>query len=163
MFWVAVLLWWAQRPVPEQVQRGEALFLQASQGCATCHSLKGHGTAVGPDLSVIGRLAPRAIVTGIRSSVTQYVQRVQLTSGESFPGMPVACEENCLKFYDLSKTPPELRRIERSDLKSAVSQDAWKHPPSIGNYSDQQIADIVAYIRYAVTGDTRPIAPSDVE
>ena len=163
MIWVSLLFWWAQTTVPQQVQRGEALFLETSKGCVNCHSLKGHGTAVGPDLSVIGRLSPAAIVTGIRSSATQYVETVRLNSGEAFPGMPAGAEGSILKYYDVSKMPPELRRIEKSNLKITVSQDAWKHPPSVGNYTKEQVADLVAYIRYAVTGNTKPVDPADLE
>jgi mono/diheme cytochrome c family protein len=163
MLWV-VLLWWAGiGGAPQQVQRGESLFLESSHGCASCHALKGEGVAVGPDLSVIGRLAPRAIATGVRSTMTQYVQLVRLKSGESFPGMPVASDESCLKFYDLSKTPAELRRIERADLQTTGPQNIWKHPPAVGNLTDQQIADVIAYIRYEVTGDTTTVNPADVE
>jgi mono/diheme cytochrome c family protein len=162
MIWLG-LLWWALGAAPPGVQRGESLFLEPVRGCANCHALKGRGTAVGPDLSIIGRLGPRAIVTGIRSTMTQYVQSVRLNSGEEFPGMPVASNDTSLKFFDLSKTPPELRRIDRADLKTTVSQDKWKHPPAVGNYTDQQIADIVAYIRYEVTGSTAPVDPGDVE
>jgi|SRR5579871_337819 len=163
MIWVGLLLWWAPGAVPQQVQRGEALFTESGRGCLTCHALKGRGTAVGPDLSTIARLAPRAIAMGIRSSATQYVQAVKLKSGETFPGMPGASDEGSLQFFDLSKTPPELRRVDRSDVKAVLTQDAWKHPPAAGNYTTDQIADIVAYLRYAVTGNIKPVDAADVE
>ena len=47
MVWIALLL--AQAAVPSQTDRGEALFFDAEKGCASCHALKGKGTAVGPD------------------------------------------------------------------------------------------------------------------
>ena len=160
MIWIA-LLFWAKSAIPQQVQHGEALF---GERCTQCHALKGRGTAVGPDLSVMGRLPVRAIATAIRSTATQYVQTVKLKSGESFPGMPLAGDESRPQFYDVSKMPPELRQIERSDIKSnTASQDAWKHPPAIANYTGEEIADIVAYIRYAVTGSIKPVDPADVE
>jgi putative heme-binding domain-containing protein len=160
MIWVALLLW-ANSAVPQQVQRGEAMF---AERCTQCHALKGRGTAVGPDLSVMGRLPVRAIATAIRSTATQYVQAVKLTSGEIFPGMPLPGDEKRPQFYDVSKMPPELRQLERSDIQSSTtSQNAWKHPPAIANYSDAQIADVVAYIRYVVTGSVKPVAPADVE
>jgi mono/diheme cytochrome c family protein len=155
MLWVVLL--WAQSAVDQQVQRGQALFLDASQGCASCHALKGHGAAVGPDLSVMGRLSPAAIATAVRSTVTEYVQTVSLKSGESFPGMPAGQDEKNLNFYDLSKTPP------RAAVQSTVGQDAWKHPPSAAGYTGQQLADIVAYIRYAVTGAGKTVTPADIE
>ena len=82
MFWIVMFLAQAAA-VPSQTERGEALFLDAQQGCANCHALKGKGTAVGPDLTGLGRLAPQAIAMAARSTVTQYVQVVKLKSGGS--------------------------------------------------------------------------------
>lgn len=161
MFWVILL--WAQSAAQQQVQRGEVLFVDNSRGCATCHALKGHGTAVGPDLTVIGRLTPAAIVTAVRSSMTQYVQQVKLKSGASFPGMPAGEDEKAVRFYDLSTTPPELRTIDRSEMNSAGPQDKWKHPPLAGGYTAQQMADIIGYIRFATTGVAKKVDPADVE
>jgi len=161
MFWVVLL--WAQSAAQQQVQRGEALFLENARGCATCHALNGHGTAVGPDLSVIGRLSPQAIVTAIRSSMTQYVQEVKLKSGSSFPGIPAGSDPKMNQFYDLSKMPPELRTIDPSELRAASAQDKWKHPPSVAGYTSAQLADLIAYIRYAVAGTPKSVNPADVE
>ena len=44
MFWIVLFL--AQAAVPSQIERGEALFFDAQQGCGSCHALKGKGTAV---------------------------------------------------------------------------------------------------------------------
>jgi hypothetical protein len=78
MFWIALLL--AQTAVTPQIERGEALFFDPAKGCASCHALKGRGTAVGPDLKVIGGLAPPAIAVAARSTITTYVQNVKLKS-----------------------------------------------------------------------------------
>jgi len=160
MFWVILL--WAQSAAQQQVQRGETLFLESSRGCATCHSLKGRGTAVGPDLSVIGRLSPAALVTAIRSSVTQYVQQVKVKSGGSFPGMPAGDDEKGVRFYDVSKMPPELRTFNRSEVEAAP-QNQWKHPPFVGGYTTEQLADIIAYIRFTVTGAAKSVDPAELE
>jgi mono/diheme cytochrome c family protein len=163
MFWVGLLFWWASPAVPQQVQRGEAIFMESAHGCTNCHALKGRGTAVGPDLSVIGRLGPQGIAMAIRSTATQYVQEVKLKSGDSFPGMPAGTAGNALKFFDVSKMPPELRQVEQTDLRSALSQDTWKHPPALAKYTSEQIADVIAYIRYSVTGNTKAVDPAEVE
>jgi len=162
MFWV-ILLWAPTAAVQQQVQRGETLFFESSRGCATCHALKNRGTAIGPDLSVIGRLSPQAIVTAIRSSVTQYVQEVRLKAAPPFPGMPAGEDEKTVRFYDLSKTPPELRTVDRSELASTVSQQKWKHPPSVSDYTSAQLADIICYLRFTVKGVAEVVDPADVE
>ncbi len=159
MVWV-VLLFLAQA-APSQIDRGEALFFDQQGGCGTCHALKGKGTAVGPDLRGIARLSPGGIATAIRSTVTQYVQIVKLKSGVSFPAMPPSGDDK--KIYDLSKMPPELHEVDKSEIASWSANTGWKHPPSTHKYTNEQMADIVAYIRYAGAGIKKEIDPSDVQ
>jgi mono/diheme cytochrome c family protein len=161
MIWVALLL--AQGAVPPQIERGEALFFQAAKGCGTCHLLKGKGTAVGPDLKVMGRLSPQVIATAIHSTVTAYVQTAKLKNKESFSAMPVSQDDTAVQVYDLSKTPPELRKIARGEVTMGNHDGAWKHPQAAGEYTAEQLADIVAYVRYAASGSRKPVAPSEVQ
>jgi len=149
--------------VPTQTDRGQALFTDAEKGCVSCHALKGKGTAVGPDLTGIGRLAPAAIAMGVRSTATQYVQTVKLKSGESFPTMPGKKDEKGLLLYDLSKMPPELHVVQESDVASMGANEKWQHPPSTGKLSDQEIADVIAYVRYAATGLKKTVTPDEAK
>ena len=161
MFWIALLM--AQAAVPSQTERGEALFLDAQQGCASCHALKGKGTAVGPDLTGIGRLAPQAIAMAARSTVTQYVQVVKLKSGESFPAMAGKKDDKTVVLFDLSKNPPEKKEVALSDIASqGGANDVWKHPPAASKIQPEKLADIVAYIKYATTGAKKAVDPADV-
>jgi len=153
----------AQAAVPTQVDRGEALFFGSEGGCFNCHALKGKGTAVGPDLKGIGVVSPGGIVMAIRSSVTQYVQVVKLKSGESFPTMPPTGNDPKVKLYDLSKMPPEPHDADKADISVMTPNAAWKHPPSLHKFTDQQMADIVAYIKYAATGSRKAVDPADVQ
>jgi mono/diheme cytochrome c family protein len=160
MFWFVVLL--AQAAVPSQTERGEALFFDAQQGCATCHVLKGKGTAVGPDLTGIGRLGPQAIAMATRSTVTQYVQVVKLKAGGSFPAMPVKKDDNAVVLFDLSKTPPEKKALAPGDIAGSAGNDVWKHPPAAAKIGTEQLADIVAYIRFATNGSRKAVDPAEV-
>jgi putative heme-binding domain-containing protein len=161
MIWIVLLM--AQAAVPSQTDRGQAVFLNAQTGCVNCHALKGQGTAVGPDLTGIGRLAPAAIAMGVRSTATQYVQNVKLKSGQAFPAMPGKKDEKGLSLYDLSKMPPELQVIQQSDIASMTGSDKWRHPPSTGKLTDQEIADVIAYVRYASTGTKKVVEPGEVK
>jgi hypothetical protein len=125
--------------------------------------LKGRGTAVGPDLKIIGRLSPAAITMAVHSTATQYVQEFKLKSKETFPAMPGAKDAKTIQLYDLSKTPPELRKIDLTEIDSLTNTNRWKHPPAVDKPTAQQLADIVAYIRYAVTGNRQPVDPADVQ
>ncbi|HTP31616.1 MAG TPA: c-type cytochrome [Candidatus Acidoferrales bacterium] len=161
MIWIALLL--AQAAAPSQTERGEALFFDAQNGCASCHALKGKGTAVGPDLTVIGKLPPAAIAMAVRSTVTQYVQVVKLKSGESFPAMTGPKDASSVTLFDMSKTPPEKKVVAPGDVTSTAGNDAWKHPPSAAKITPEKLADILAYIKYAATGSKKAVDPSDAQ
>ena len=160
MFWIVFLLF--QTAGTQQVERGKALFSDTTNGCASCHALKGVGTAVGPDLKLMGSLSPAAIAMAIRSTATQYVQSVKLKAGETFPAMPGAKDEKVAQLWDLSKNPPVLRKIDRADIDSMTNNDKWKHPPAERKYTAEQMADLIAYLRYASTGSRQPVDPADV-
>ena len=161
MIWIALLL--AQAAVPTQTERGEASFFNAEKGCATCHALKGKGTAIGPDLTMIGKLTPAAIAMAVRSTVTQYVQVVKLKSNESFPAMTGPKDANSVTLFDLSKNPPEKKAVAPGDIASTTGNDAWKHPPAAAKISAEQLADIVAYIKFAATGSRKAVDPSETQ
>ena len=161
MFWIALFLAQAAA-VPTQTERGEALFFDAQKGCGSCHALKGKGTAVGPDLTGLGRLAPAAIAMAARSTVTQYVQVAKLKSGGSFPAMTGKKDDKTVVLFDLSKNPPEKMEVAPSDIGSMGSNDVWKHPPAANKIDAEQLADIVAYIKYASTGTKKAVDPADV-
>lgn len=163
MIWISVLLFLQAAAPNPQIERGQTLFF-ADTGCGTCHALKGRGTAVGPDLKVLGKVGVRALVTAIRASRTQYVESIKLKEGDAFPGIKAPSSDAAtLQYYDLSKTPPELRKFAPGDVQSKTDNSTWKHPPSAGGYTNQQMADIVAYIRWATAGDRKAVDPSDVE
>ena len=163
MIWIVLLMAQASAPAQTtQTDRGQALFLDAEKGCAICHALKGKGTAVGPDLTGIGRLAPAAIAMGVRATATQYVQIAKLKSGESFPTMPGKKDEKGLALYDLSKRPPELHVVDEKEVSFSANEN-WKHPPAVSNLTDQEIADVIAYIRYAATGLKKTVTPDEAK
>jgi mono/diheme cytochrome c family protein len=160
MFWI--LLFLAQGAAPSQIDRGEALFTDAANGCASCHQLKGKGTAVGPDLKGVSRLSPKGIAMAIRSTVTQYVQTAKTKADGTFPAMTGAPEGDTVTLFDLSKMPPEKHAVPKADV-SFSPNNGWKHPPSMKKLSDEQLADVVAFIRFAGANNRQEVSPSDIQ
>jgi putative heme-binding domain-containing protein len=150
---------------PAQAARGQAFFLDQTnpKHCGTCHSLAKQGTAVGPDISKLARLNPRAILMAIRATRTEYVQNVKLKNGTEFAGMPGAQDATTAQYYDVSVTPPVLRKLDRSDIASTGDNSVWKHPPESAGYTSQQLADVIAFIKWASYGDTKGVKVEDVE
>jgi len=153
------------KPITAQAERGQELFLKTPKGtaCGTCHSLAGVGTAVGPDLRTLASaVGPRQLVMTIRMTATAYVQDVE-TSGGSFPGLQKAKQGEDVEIWDLSKIPPVLRTMKASQVKSMKPCQTWKHPPASAEYSSQELADIVGFLKWAATGSQTEVKPSDVE
>ncbi len=164
MIWLSALLFFFQAAAPNaQIDRGQKLFFEDGK-CGSCHALKGKGTPAGPDLRTLGRVGVRALVTAIRATRTEYVETVSVKGADTFPGMKVqSTDTSVTQYYDLSKMPPELRKFAPGEVQAKPENSTWKHPPSTGGYSNQQIADIVAYIRWAAAGDRKAVDASDVE
>ncbi len=160
MTW-ALLLFLAQAGVPTQIERGEACFFDAAKGCGACHAMKGKGTAVGPELKDMSRLSSKAIAMAVRSTVTQYVQVVKLKSGEEFPAMPP--KDNATTIYDLSKMPPVAVKAAKADVASMSANQSWKHPAVAMKLTDDEMADLIAYIRFAGANNRQPVSPDDVK
>ena len=160
MFWM--LLFLAQGAASTQLDRGEALFNDTAHGCVSCHVLKGKGTAVGPDLKGVARLSPKGIGMAIRSTATMYVQMAKVKAGGTFPSMTGAPEGDKLTLFDLSKMPPEKQTPAKADVMFSPNS-GWKHPPSAQKLSDEQVADLVAFIRFAGAGNRQPVSPEDVQ
>jgi mono/diheme cytochrome c family protein len=165
MIWLSIVLLQAAVTVTApnpQIARGQTLFF-AEKGCGNCHALKGQGTAVGPDLKVLGKIGVRALVTAIRATRTEYVIALKPKGGEEFPAMKVTGDASGAQYYDLSKMPPELRKFAPGDIESKGDNATWQHPPAKGGWTNAQLADVVAYIRWVSAGDKKPVAPDDVE
>jgi mono/diheme cytochrome c family protein len=150
---------------PAQATRGQAFFLDESNAkrCGSCHSLAKQGTAVGPDLSKLASLSPRAILMAVRATRTAYVQVVRLKNGTEFPGMPVAQDDTSAQYYDLSVTPPVLRKLDRKEIASVGDNGIWRHPPESAGYTAQQLADVIAYIKWASYGYTKGVSLDEVQ
>jgi mono/diheme cytochrome c family protein len=150
---------------PAQAARGKALFFDenAAVQCGGCHALKGQGTAIGPDLTRLARLTPSAIVMAIRATSTEYVLTVKLSAGGEFPAMPGPKAGDNVQYFDLSAKPPALRKFEPKEISSAKEGSSWKHPPSAASFTPQQLADLVAFIKWASYGEIKTVNPSDTQ
>jgi len=153
----------AQNP-PAQAARGQALFFETAKPapCGTCHSLDSKGTAVGPDLSRWARIAPRAVSMAVKATVTENVITVKSGKNPDFPAIKGKDEGDKVTLFDLSQTPPATLTLTKAEY-SARPNASWKHPPAQTKIADQDLADIVAYIRWVGFKDTKGVKVEDVE
>ena len=50
--------------------------------------------------------------------------------------------------------------MAKADVEAVKPNATWKHPPSAEKYSQEQLADLVAYIRWAGAKDKTKISPT---
>lgn len=154
-----------KKPTTPQTQRGLELFLHSSKGtpCGTCHTMAGYGNAIAPDLTTMATYAPpRGIVSTMHMSMTEHVQLVRTPTG-SFPGILKDKQGDDSEFFDLSQMPPVVRKLAAKDITKVERDQKWQHPPAATEYSSQELADIVGFLKWAATGVTKEIKPADVE
>ena len=153
------------KPMPKQVERGRELFLNSPKGrpCATCHAMAGLGNAVGPDLKPLASVVPpRGMVMAIKMDLTQNVQDVKTAAG-TFPGILKQKEGDEVQVWDLSKMPPELRKMPVKDVLSMVRTEKWGHPPTSAEYTSQELADIIGFLKWAANGSAKEVKVDDIE
>jgi cytochrome c2 len=151
-------------PMTAQAKRGHELYLHSPKGiaCATCHQVDEEGTAIGPNLKDIASVVgPHGLAGTIQMSMTAYVQEVK-TKDATFPGIQKQKDGDTIQLWDLSKNPPVLMTLDAKEIKSMKSNEKWKHPPTTADYSDQELADIVAFLKWAASGATAEVKPSDL-
>lgn len=154
-----------KKPPTAQIQRGHDLFVSSPKGtaCGTCHRMAGEGTAIGPDLTVMGSMGTvHVIVSTMRMTMTTYVQSFK-TSTDTFPGMLKEKKGDESQIWDISKMPPELRTLASNQIISVARDGKWKHPPASVDYTNQEFADLIGFLRWASTGSVKEVKASEVD
>lgn len=149
----------------DQAKRGSELFLRSSKGlpCATCHQLDGKGTPAGPDLKNIAVVSPRGIATAILATRTAYVVELELTNGKRMTAIQHGQTPDGTIYYDLSNNVPKEVTLKKSEIRASRDNAKWKHPPESTGYSGQELADVIAYIKFITRGSTDEVSPDAVK
>jgi mono/diheme cytochrome c family protein len=150
---------------PAQAKRGLEIFFDAANDnrCGVCHSLAGRGIAIGPGLEKFGSLPPKELASALRSTRSHQVMTARLKDGDTFPAILVERNAKIVKLYDLTIPPPVVRTFEPADIASLDPDRSWNHEPYIRQYTPEQLADLVAYVRWAVAGDKLEVKPADLK
>jgi hypothetical protein len=148
-----------------QIQRGRELFTNAKKGvaCKTCHSLAGIGTAIGPNLTnMASNGSVHSIVLTMHMTMTEHVYQIK-TASTSFPAILHQKYGDRAEYYDLSEIPPVLRTLYTNQIVSITRDQKWRHPPALANYTAQELADVISFLKFATTGSQQEIAATDVD
>lgn len=153
-----------QAQTTPQIDRGRELFANAKKGvaCKTCHELAGIGKAIGPDLTnMASNGSVHSIVMTMHMTMTEHVVTVKTQSGV-FPAILKQKYGDKTEYYDLETIPPTLRTLYNNQIVSVQRDEKWHHPPALANYTAQELADVIAFLKFATTGSKAEIAASDI-
>ena len=152
-------------PATAQIERGRQFFQHSRKGvaCVACHALEGQGYAVGPDLTKLASvIGPRGLATTIQMTATAYVQEFQLLGGRKFPGIEKEKTGELVEVFDLGRIPAVLLKLKSSDILSRHGTSDWCHPPTAAQYKAEELADIIAYLKFVATGTPKEISATEL-
>ena len=143
--------------VTGDAERGHDLYWAAD--CASCHIVAGRGTAVGPELSIIGlrrgaeylREALRAPAarlpvsrTGLRSGFFEYLpMRIVTRDGNIYNGMRMNEDSFTIQLMTLSGAFVSLRKSDIAEMEKRVGHSLMPLTQDLG---DDDVEDLVAYL-----------------
>jgi putative heme-binding domain-containing protein len=137
--------------VGRDFQNGKNMF--DATLCSSCHSLRGEGGAIGPDLTQVGtRFSAKDILEHTldpnKEVSDQYAATVfTMKDGSSIVGRLINEEEGKYFVSQNPFTPQSLREIPKADVASTkLSKVSLMLPGLLGRLNDEEIKDIIAYL-----------------
>jgi len=132
-------------------KRGKELFIAVK--CASCHTIKGEGGSVGPDLTQLGtRFSKRdmleAIVEPNKVISDQYESKVfNMKDGTTAVGRLMSEDENNYVISQNPYAPTKTKNILKKDVKSMNRSEISIMPPGTLNVmSEEELRDIMAFL-----------------
>jgi putative heme-binding domain-containing protein len=137
------------------VQAGKALFFDSSQpkSCHSCHSLRGEGTPIGPDLSKLAGKAPRELLLNIvlaRDTRDPRFATVTLTlrNGDKIVGVKKEEDGDSIRVYEATELPAILRTIQKEDIAKIESSNESVMPKDYASiYTMRQLLDLITFLK----------------
>ena len=126
--------------------QGKQLFhdpLRAFARCATCHRVEDSGVPVAEPLAVIP-----ATAASLRKLATAKIATITI-AGDAMPALVLRQGTARTIFYDLTSSPPVRRNVESTSV-NIMAGSKWTHSAVINTYSDEELKNILAYLRAVV-------------
>jgi putative heme-binding domain-containing protein len=130
--------------------RGETLFWSKALNCAACHTIAGRGTALGPDLTTIGKQRGRrelleSILEPSRRIEPKYaVYFAQTGDGRSLSGLLVRRDEQTVVLRDAQNKEIVLPAGDVESLQP--SRLSLMPAAQLAGLTAQQAADLLEYL-----------------
>ena len=56
-----------------------------------------------------------------------------------------------------------LRTLYTNQIVSAERDEKWRHPSALANYTPQELAEVISFLKFAATGLEQQIAATDID
>ena len=145
------------------VGRGKALLaasLKSEMQCLKCHTIRGQGGSIGPDLSMIGKKASRenlieSILYPSKAIADQYINwNIETKKGITITGLLVEETPDHILLRDANGKDT---RIDKKDIDSRSKNPNSLMPNDIVVYlSEEELMDVVEYLLTLKTPSLTP-------
>ncbi|MCA8995438.1 MAG: HEAT repeat domain-containing protein, partial [Planctomycetaceae bacterium] len=139
--------------------RGHEIFFSEKAKCVTCHRVGEKGGKIGPDLSAIGRIRrERDLLEAILFPSVSFAREfepyaVATSDGKVFTGLIVRETEETITIQQQTGDPVS---IARDDIEQIAPSPVSIMPQGLDTgLTDEQIGDLVAYLRSLQTPNTQ--------
>lgn len=138
----------------KQAALGSDIFFDQTRPaqCASCHSLRGNGGPVGPDLASLAAKTPRDLYQAMAhpkaGDPAFPAISVMTTDGTSFTGVKRDERHDTVRFYDLSSVPPVMRTFGKSEIAKIEALDKsapYRH--DLSQYSKDDLLALIALLK----------------
>lgn len=140
-----------EKDLEADLANGAAMF--DATLCRSCHSFKGSGSNLGPDLTNLRtRFSIRDIATAMvdpnLSVSDQYMfWNFETNDGREYRGKIVSEANDTLTILVNPLLPDQTRKIAKSDLKSSeMSDQSIMFPALLNRLNEQEVFDLMSYL-----------------
>jgi putative heme-binding domain-containing protein len=131
----------------------QAKNIFAAAACITCHTIRGEGGSIGPDLTQLGtRFTKRDILEAIidpnKTISDQYASTVfALKNGTSVIGKLVKEDDNKYYISQNPFAPDQVKEVNKKEVSSTTQAEISLMPPLlINNLNPERLRDLMAYL-----------------
>lgn len=133
------------------LENGKNMFVASM--CASCHSMKGEGGQIGPDLTQLGtRFSTKdmleAIIDPNKTISDQYAATIfYLKNGKSIVGRLISQDDEKYSVSQNPFAPQMLRDIPKTDVtRTKVSDISIMMPGMINSLNSDELRDLMAFL-----------------